>query len=144
MRPSTSKSKGAAARNLLGEMSDLSYRLPKVNSSLHSSTFSRNGIKHSDLFLCDGSDSIIKAAPWPRQKTVVSWQVDTQNASSRSLVSTGKAGTRSPWIDDRWISQNLSKSLPRPVAEIILLKTRKSQVLGHVFMALHTYTDWRL
>ena len=30
-----------------------------------------------------------------RQKTVVSWQLDTQNASSRSLVSTGKA--RSKW-----------------------------------------------
>ena len=29
---------------------------------------------------------------FPFQKTVVSWELDTQNASARSLVSTGKAG----------------------------------------------------
>ena len=44
------------------------------------------------------------------QKTVVSWQVDTQNASSRSLVSTGKAGpSQCPWnAMDIWISHNIS------------------------------------
>ena len=58
--------------------------------------------------------------PWPWQKTVVSWQVDTQNASTRSLVSTGKAGT-SPWRHGYLMnSHDISKSLPWPFTCVII------------------------